>query len=229
MKRILNVSSHSFTEDQQKELREKYYEVVELSEDLKKKWGSINIGSLLEVVDSICDFAKENNIHVAFVAGQLAANGLLVDLLRNYNIKSVFAFTDRVSEEVRQEDGSVKKVSVFKHRGFFYYPDRESKKVEELKTGLYIVIDMDEENMYLHLEWRKASTRECNIDLINGKYVLDMMCFGEWYPNASFDTVDGIMNNLIDEWGLHPEMVDEVRSNIEKLVNQKVDDYAKAN
>ena len=39
--------------------------------------------------------------------------------LRHLGIKPLYAFTERVSEEQKQADGSVRKVNIFKHKGFF--------------------------------------------------------------------------------------------------------------
>lgn len=38
--------------------------------------------------------------------------------LTQYDIQYVYAYSERVSEEVTQPDGSVRKVNVFKHKGF---------------------------------------------------------------------------------------------------------------
>ena len=38
--------------------------------------------------------------------------------LRHYGIKPLYAFSERVSEEQEQTDGSIRKVNIFKHKGF---------------------------------------------------------------------------------------------------------------
>ena len=38
--------------------------------------------------------------------------------LRHLGIKPLYAFSERVSEEQKQADGSVRKVNIFKHKGF---------------------------------------------------------------------------------------------------------------
>ncbi len=42
----------------------------------------------------------------------------LIESLQKRGYHAVFAFSKRISEEVAQADGSVKKVSMFKHAGF---------------------------------------------------------------------------------------------------------------
>ena len=38
--------------------------------------------------------------------------------LRHYGIKPLYSFSERVSEEQEQTDGSIRKVNIFKHKGF---------------------------------------------------------------------------------------------------------------
>lgn len=38
--------------------------------------------------------------------------------LRHYGIKPLYAFSERVSEEQGTSDGSIRKVNIFKHKGF---------------------------------------------------------------------------------------------------------------
>ena len=42
----------------------------------------------------------------------------LIESLQKRGYRAVFAFSKRISEDIAQADGSVKKVSVFKHAGF---------------------------------------------------------------------------------------------------------------
>ena len=70
-----------------------------------------------EQLEDIDALSKGEGKRVALIGGQF---GLMVNVLRALDKKGfivVEAKTDRVSEEVVQPDGSVKKVSVFKHRG----------------------------------------------------------------------------------------------------------------
>jgi len=44
--------------------------------------------------------------------------GPLTNVLKGLHLDVLFAFTQRESVEVPQEDGSIKKVAVFRHTGF---------------------------------------------------------------------------------------------------------------
>lgn len=59
----------------------------------------------------------------AMIGGAPAMMGPLQQQLRAIGIKPIFAFSKRVSEDQHQPDGSVKKVAVFKHIG--WWPDIE--------------------------------------------------------------------------------------------------------
>jgi hypothetical protein len=54
----------------------------------------------------------------AMIGGAMWLMGPLASELRLRGIKPVFAFSVRETEEVTQADGTVKKVSVFRHAGF---------------------------------------------------------------------------------------------------------------
>lgn len=70
-----------------------------------------------EQIDDIEKMSTDQEQRVAMIGGQL---GLMINLreeLIHAGFLVVEAKTDRVSEEVVQPDGSVKKVSVFRHMG----------------------------------------------------------------------------------------------------------------
>jgi len=54
----------------------------------------------------------------AMVGGAPFLMGPLVDALKAVGVQPVFAFSRRESSEVVQDDGSVRKVAVFRHLGF---------------------------------------------------------------------------------------------------------------
>ena len=64
------------------------------------------------------DLAAANTGKVAvLVGGQLGLMTQVVKLLNQKDFLVVEAITDRVSKEVVQQDGTVQKISVFKHEG----------------------------------------------------------------------------------------------------------------
>lgn len=133
MKRFLNVSNHALTNDQEEELKEKEFEIIELPENIKRSWGEITPENLLYVVKDVFDFVKESSINVAMVAGQNAACNLLISQLDTGVCESVFSYSKRiVTEEAVLETGKVIKRSEFKHEGFYFYPTSESKELRKL-------------------------------------------------------------------------------------------------
>ena len=79
---------------------------------------------LFEMARRLCDIAMEQEDH-RILAGSgspafTASLGLCLGLNLSYDdIVLIFAHSERVSEDQPQPDGSVKKVSTFKHIKFF--------------------------------------------------------------------------------------------------------------
>ncbi len=119
MKRLLNCSNHVMGLDQIKELEEKGYVIVELPEDLKKRWAQMDPETYGRTCNDIVEWAELNNIEAMHLAGFLAAVVLVcADIDR---IPLYYAYSERVSIEETLEDGSVVKKNVFKHKGFYQY------------------------------------------------------------------------------------------------------------
>jgi hypothetical protein len=119
MKKMLNCSNHVLGLNQLKELEEKGYIVVELSDELKSKWGQLNPENYMSVCNDIVSFMEENDCSGIHLAGFPAAVTLLcLDL--NADVEVVYAYSERNTVEV-EIDGQVVKKSVFTHKGFFPY------------------------------------------------------------------------------------------------------------
>jgi len=121
MKKILNVSNHNFTEVQLVELRDKWdVEVLELPEELKKRWSNLTPDDYKAVCNTIIgySFDENNQVVMMHVAGFPAAVNYIV---KEYPGVSLYAYSERCSIDIPQEDGSVKKISQFKHKGFYRY------------------------------------------------------------------------------------------------------------
>ena len=54
----------------------------------------------------------------AMIGGAPFLMAALEVALRHYNIKPLYSFSERVSEEKIEADGTVRKVNFFKHKGF---------------------------------------------------------------------------------------------------------------
>jgi len=80
-----------------------------------------NLDSLNELAIELLNFCKESNYNLYQPAGNPSFQFILGAASMNYNYLDVnifYAYSERVSQDVAQPDGSVKKVSVFKHKKF---------------------------------------------------------------------------------------------------------------
>ena len=119
MKKMLNCSNHVLGLNQLKELEEKGYIVVELSDELKSKWGQLNPENYISVCNDIVSFMEENDCSGIHLAGFPAAVTLLcIDL--NADVEVVYAYSERNTVEVEIDNQVVKK-SIFTHKGFYPY------------------------------------------------------------------------------------------------------------
>lgn len=119
-----NVSNHSLTKDQMSEIETKGFSVMELEENLKKAWGSMNPSNWRETCDQVIRVVLtyddlDTSIETALVAGYTPAVVYLTNELNKYGTTPLYAHTDRVSVEKINEDGTVTKTNVFKHGGFY--------------------------------------------------------------------------------------------------------------
>ena len=93
-----------------------------LHNDLCNLKPNTDLRSLAVALVSLCD--RQDAILVQ-PAGSLAFQNVLGQVNReaaeyNGRIQIAYAMTERVSEDIPQEDGSVQKTSVFRHLGFQY-------------------------------------------------------------------------------------------------------------
>lgn len=68
--------------------------------------------------ETIAELAADIKAESAMIGGAPYLMAPLARELRARGIKPVFAFSQRKSVELQQEDGSVKKIQVFEHMGF---------------------------------------------------------------------------------------------------------------
>lgn len=121
MRKLLNVSNHTLTEVQVAELRGMGYEIIELSEGLKAGWSNLTPDNYEKIVDSLMLFCKMNNIEGMHLAGFMPAVQLVNYQAAKKEIETFYAYSERVSIEEVQTDGSVLKKSIFQHKGFHRY------------------------------------------------------------------------------------------------------------
>lgn len=114
--KILNLSNHTLTEEQVKELREKgYAEIIELDAEDKKAWGQLVPDTYKEVCDNILAKYKADAIHLA---GFPAAT---VYVALKAQLPCLYAYSPRICVETPMPDKTINKNYVFKHMGFYRY------------------------------------------------------------------------------------------------------------
>lgn len=117
--KILNLTQHNATPEQIKA------GVVDLNERDRETWSKAITFNELPTASDIekavflaCDLCLENDAIAAMIGGAPFLMSPLVDELKRIGVQPVFAFSKRESKEVVKEDGTVEKVSVFRHEGF---------------------------------------------------------------------------------------------------------------
>lgn len=119
MKNLLNCSNHVLGLNQITELQNKGYVIIELSDDLKKKWSQLTPENYVSVSNEVVEFMEQNNCTGIHLAGFPPAVTLLCADL-NTDIDVLYAYSERDVVEV-EIDGQVVKKSIFTHKGFYPY------------------------------------------------------------------------------------------------------------
>lgn len=119
--RIINLTQHKATDDQLAA------GVVDLPEtDREKLQGLLTFTSrpqqnlLAARAADIADIAVRFNATHAMIGGAPFLMSQLEAALKAKGIQPLYSFTQRVTEEQVQSDGTIKKTSVFKHEGFVH-------------------------------------------------------------------------------------------------------------
>ena len=121
---IVNITNHILTEDQKYEIASKFqcqiWDIVDLTEDLKKRWANICPESEIDVqlIAQLVVYCK--NATAVIVQGESGHSYRLVTKLMGKRIPCLHACSKRVSVEI-EKDGRVEKKSVFKHVQFRNY------------------------------------------------------------------------------------------------------------
>lgn len=119
--RIINLTQHTSTPEQLEA------GVVDLSEAQRNKlqqlltFDRIPQGSLIAArAADIADIAVAHGATHAMIGGAPFLMSQLEAALKVQGVQPLYAFTQRVTEEQTQQDGTVKKTAVFKHEGFVH-------------------------------------------------------------------------------------------------------------
>jgi len=122
MRTIFNCTSHNLTPEQREG-----FEVIELPFDLKAQWGQVTEESKEGIADDVVSIVTQaltgsDDGSLVLVQGHPGVTYLVVSRLKGVpGIVPVYAESVRDSVEEKQADGSIKKVSVFRHLGFREY------------------------------------------------------------------------------------------------------------
>lgn len=119
MATILNLTQHPNTEDQWDQGVDQLD--VPIQHELKKLLNFDEIPTHEEILTraiAICAIAKEHGATAAMIGGAPFLMSTLEAVLKDNDIKPLYAFSKRVVIEETREDGTVIKTAEFKHVGF---------------------------------------------------------------------------------------------------------------
>ncbi len=120
---IINITQHSATPEQLTA------GVVDVPAELKGDLSALLTFSTLPTKEEIYEAAMKvaamavsctqgTDAPASMIGGAPFLMASLEVALRHYGIKPLYSFSERVSEEQEQTDGSIRKVNIFKHKGF---------------------------------------------------------------------------------------------------------------
>lgn len=121
MRKIINLTQHEASE------RQKQEGVFEPScKDSVRNYGTVeeipDYWLLKAKAECLALIAKESGADAAMIGGAPFLMSVLEQELKKVGIAPCYAFSVRDSSEVKQADGTLQKVSVFKHLGFYWVP-----------------------------------------------------------------------------------------------------------
>ena len=140
MNKIINLTQHSFTIDQLQDIESKGLDVVEIDQSFKSL---LNFETLPEThivrgrADDLSLIAEEAGASFAMIGGAPYLMAPLEESLFRRGIKPLYAFSVRSSIERTKEDGTVEKLSIFKHLGFIEPRDSHRDSYENGKYEGY--------------------------------------------------------------------------------------------
>lgn len=134
----INLTQHAWAQAQINELEDKGYEVVtfdvETQNEVKGLLTFDNLPTREEMVDRaerLAEIAEryfsrnsegyvKNDVALAMVGGAPWFMSVLESRLKEKRVMPIYAFSQRVSEEVTLPDGTVEKRNIFRHEGFIF-------------------------------------------------------------------------------------------------------------
>lgn len=116
--RILNLTQHYATPAQRKVGVEEPVFRAQVQNLITFKEIPTEMG-MKSRAQKLAHMAKQDGYSAAMIGGAPFFMGILEQELKKAGIKPVYAFSQRESSDKELSDGSIQKVSVFKHIGFY--------------------------------------------------------------------------------------------------------------
>jgi len=122
-KKALWASAHQIGEDQLEDLRQQGFEVGTLKSMNHLLWEELTTlkrdSDRLQIANELLAFCRKGGYILVQPAGDPAFQLALGVMKAEWpNISVIYSFTKRESKDIHQSDGSVNKISVFKHEGW---------------------------------------------------------------------------------------------------------------
>jgi hypothetical protein len=139
--RLLTLLNHALTEEQKQDAFATLgvNEILILPPGLQLSWGQISpwgmlpIQEILPIENWIMEHSEPQDF--VLIQGEMGATFYLVSLLLAQNRKPVYSTTERKAVQEKAEDGTIRKVTLFKHvcfRAYVLYDGQDSiKKVHK--------------------------------------------------------------------------------------------------
>lgn len=147
---FFNITNHQLTDEQRSVIEAAGLEIVNLPDDLKNRWSDVppDAGNdiLMSLVRDVATFIKAHELglyNIAMIQGEPVVCHNMAEFIRfpgstkGMYVIPVVATTRRESTEVPQPDGSVKKLTVFRHVGFRPYHLQQRGLLDMVLKGVY--------------------------------------------------------------------------------------------
>ena len=126
MMKVINLTQHTPTMSQAAEVA-----FVTLPDDVRAQVlalitfapAEVNYETLRYRADTLAQIAANSGADVAMLGGAPFFQSFLENALLAQGVGFCYALSERVARDEVQADGSVRKVSVFEHAGFYFSPE----------------------------------------------------------------------------------------------------------
>lgn len=98
----------------------------------------VNYETLRERSDTLAQIAANSGADVAMLGGAPFFQSFLENALLAQGVGFCYALSERVARDEVQADGSVRKVSVFEHAGFYFSPEWGESALTLVERLLFI-------------------------------------------------------------------------------------------